>query len=648
MLAFTSALFAQTPLSDRPVSVLEQADAITLQNGNVQIRVDRVDGSLKSIRQRDAGSASGWHDLSVNGVRAAYEAHGDDFANDPEKALYWDANADVHPVPPGMKLATKGYFRLSDGEPEVKVIADTSERAEVTVRSKPTALFPFDVDWHYVVLRGQSGFYVYVELHHGKDQPAVTYYQNRFVVKTVMDGTFTHWAIGDGKFVPIPQASIAKQVSDATFQLADGTIKTKYMNSVYWSEVPVYGYVGDHRGLWMIEASPEYHNGGPIKQGQTLHDNVMLRVMQSVHFGASPVELAAGEEFSKVYGPFLVYLNQGNGPKALWQDAWQQYQTQRANWPYQWVDSPDYVKERGDVTGKVELGHQAAHAAWAILTPAGNDWSAQTKGYAFWQQLDTDGGFDLKHVVPGRYDLYLSGADQPHDVAYRNLDVSAGEKIDLGTLQWTPETHGERLWQIGTFDRSAKEYRDGDNARNFEMYKRYAVAFPADVDYTIGQSDPTRDWNYAQWTVYNQRPDWRIHFTLAQPQPQSEPLTGTATLTIGFASSQPARGKSLTDLRVAVNGTQIAALHLPKTGTAGYRGGVQDSRYNVRELSFDAALLKPGQNLITLQHADAEPLAQFDKQRTDTRIPANTTPGQVMYDALRLELSRSASRASMN
>ncbi|MEK6298130.1 MAG: hypothetical protein V4793_43600, partial [Paraburkholderia tropica] len=83
-------------------------------------------------------------------------------------------------------------------------------------------------------------------------------------------------------------------------------------------QVPVYGYVGAQRGLWMIEASPEYHNGGPVKQGQTLHDNVLLRVLQSVHFGASAVVLKDGEDWRKVNGPFLVYANCADGPAALW------------------------------------------------------------------------------------------------------------------------------------------------------------------------------------------------------------------------------------------------------------------------------------------------------------------------------------------
>ncbi|MFP3570441.1 polysaccharide lyase family protein, partial [Paraburkholderia sp. SIMBA_030] len=90
------------------------------------------------------------------------------------------------------------------------------------------------------------------------------------------------------------------------------------------------------------------------------------------------------------------------------------------------------------------------------------------------------------------------------------------------------------------FDRSAAEFRNGDDARNYQMFRRYPKQFPHDVDFVIGKSDPARDWNYAQWTVYAERPDWRIHFDLDRAQ------SGKATLTIGFASAQPEQGKTLT------------------------------------------------------------------------------------------------------
>jgi len=120
-------------------------------------------------------------------------------------------------------------------------------------------------------------------------------------------------------------------------------VKTKYMNSVYFERTPVYGTLGlapgFARGVWMIEPSGEYHNGGPVRQGQTFHDDVLLRALQDAHFGAAPVALAAGELWSKVYGPFLIYANSGSDAPALWADAQRQLAQERRRWPYAFMRS---------------------------------------------------------------------------------------------------------------------------------------------------------------------------------------------------------------------------------------------------------------------------------------------------------------------
>lgn len=625
-LFMTSFAFAT---STAPVTAVETADHISINNGLIDIEVSRLDGIIISIRKYDGHK---FVDLGVTEKKAAYGEHGNDVANDPETAMYWDANADVPVVPAGVTQDKKGYYRLRPHQGQTELIVNTPDRAEISTTAAPTPLFPFAVEHHFVVFRGQSGFYAYVVLHHTKNDPAGRLYQTRFVIKTVMDGTFNQWAIGDGQFVPIPQADVTKQVTDATFQLADGTIKTKYMNSVYWAQVPVYGYTGDNIGLWMIEPSPEYHNGGPIKQGQTVHDNVLLRVLQSVHFGASSVEVKDGEEWTKTYGPFLVYANQAKGPNALWKDAEQQFHQQASKWPYQWVSSPSYSHERGKVTGTIQLPAKTASGAWAILSAPGQDWSAQSKGYNFWTRVGVDGAFQIDKVIPGSYTLYVSGADHPTDFVKKDIEVSAQKTTALGTLQWAPATHGIQVFQIGTFDRSAAEFRNGEDARQYQMFLRYPRQFPDDVDFVVGKSDPRTDWNYAHWSIYSKNPAWKIHFT-------APPSNGSVTLTVGFASSQPAHGNA-TDLRIRVNGTEVAQIHLPKTGTAGYRGGVQDSPYNLRTIQFSATLLKDGDNIIELLHGDAVPFQHYVPDASSGEVPANGVPGQVMYDAIRLEIEK--------
>jgi rhamnogalacturonan endolyase len=601
--------------------------SILVKNGLIEIEVARQDGSVHALRVFDGRQ---YHDLGVTADKAAYAAPSEGELNDPPIALYWDANAAPETVPVGISPDKKGYYRIRPGVGHTELLIDTPDRAEVATIAPATPLFPFAVEVHYTIFRGQSGVYAYAVLRHGAENAAATLYQTRFVVKTVMDGTFDQWAVGDGKFVPIPQAAITKKLTDATFQLADGTIKTKYMNSVYWADVPVYGYVGKRFGLWMVEPSPEYHNGGPTKQGQTVHDNVLLRVLQSVHFGASPVKVADGEEWNKVYGPFLIYANQGASPEELWKDAERQLGSQRQSWPHGWIKTPEYSRQRGSLSGRVLLNGAPATGSTAILSNTGVDWSLASKGYNYWARLQADGSFHIDKVVPGFYTLSVTGADQPYDFVRQQVRIVANEDSNLGDIHWQPASHGKTVFQIGTFDRSAGEFCNGSDTRQFGMFRRYPEQFPHDVHYVIGQSRPDRDWNYAHWTIYNERPAWSILFS-------AQDLHGTATLTIGIASAQPAHGQ-LTDLRIRVNGNQVGRIQLPKTGTAGYRGGTQDSPYHVEEISFSAALLHEGENTIELEHADALPAKQFISRDGNSDEPAVGAPGQIMYDAIRLEV----------
>jgi rhamnogalacturonan endolyase len=482
-----------------------------------------------------------------------------------------------------------------------------------------TPAFPFDVELHYILRRGDSGFYAYAVVRHPASLPAATFHQTRFVSKASAPGELTDFVIGDDRIRNINRSDVQRQLMDATFLLADGTLKTKYQNSSYWADTLVYGSAGKHLGIWSITASPEYHNGGPLKQGQTVHDNVLLRVMQSVHFGAAPVHVDAGEAWSKVYGPVFTYINDGN-----WEDAKARQRLEASRWSYPWVTAPEFSKRRGAVSGQWHLRDEAARTgAWVVLAQPGSDWTVQSKGYQFWARTGPDGRFTIPDVIPGRYTLYVSGADQPEQFAREGVEVTAGRTTSVN-VEWAPEHHGRILWQIGIFDRTAAEFRNGDNARQFEMFRRYPSDFPDDVTFTIGRSDPAKDWNYAQWIWYAKKPVWTIRFDVETPP------AGEAMLTLGFASAQPLSG-ARTNLQVRVNGSLIDTVALAKTGTAGYRGSMQDSEYHVRVLRFDASRLHTGTNEITLGHANALPFPPAG-------AAIGSRVGQVMYDAIRLEL----------
>jgi rhamnogalacturonan endolyase len=582
-----------------PATITESATLITLANGRLTLTLNRASGNLTSLRYRKAGG-----DVELGNGR---------------EGMYFDANA------------SGGYFHPTQGA-ECRVLSKGPEAVEVALTSK-SSRFPFTTEVHYVLPRGASGFYASVAYRHGPGMARAGLGQTRFVIKgPAATRLFTHHVIDSRRKGPIPTARKAEKVQDATYRLADGTVYTKYDNCVYEADHRVHGAAGHGLGLWMIYPSNEFLGGGPLKQNLTVHMDdamrfhVVLGMLLSGHFGSGGLRFAAGEPWTKVFGPLFVYVNEGTSVDALWTDARRRAAAESAQWPYPWLKHPDYPLQRGTVRGRIRLaGDRSAGGAWAILAPPGESWTQATKGYQFWTRVDATGRFVLEKVRPGRYTLFGSGANQFEDYRRDKVEVRAGKVTDLGELTWKPLTHGRTLWQIGVADRSSGEFKGGEDYRHYGNFLRYPKEFPDDVTFVVGKSKESTDWNFTQWSWYSKRPYWTIRFDLAAAQ------KGEAMLTLGFASVHPPRGRR-SKLQVKVNGKEVGVVRLAKSGTAGYRSGRQDSTYNIVYLPFDAGLLRKGANEITLGHAEAVPFSAPEGKR-------RRAFGQVMYDAIRLEVA---------
>ena len=595
-LALAPAAAAETDAA----TATENDKEIVLDNGRLTLTLTKKRGDLTSIRCQKDGK-----DVELSNRK---------------DGMYFDADGGGHFVP-----TAGGDCRVARNGPDA---------AEAVITSKATSKFPFDTEVHYVLPHGESGFYAYVVYGRGPGMAAAGLGQTRFVVKGV-PGTavFTHHVVDDQRQGPFPTAKTVRTLQDATYLLEDGTVYTKYDNSAYLADHHVHGMAGHGLGLWMIFASNEFVGGGPIKQELTVHkDNVVLGMLQGGHFGSGGLQFKAGEEWAKLFGPLFVYVNQGPSVDALWDDARKRADAEVARWPYAWLEHKEYPRERGRVSGQVRLTDGGdTKEAWVVLAPPGEDWTQSSKGYDFWTRAGGDGKFTVTGVRPGRYTLFVSGANQFEDFRREGVEVQPGKETDLGELKWEPIRHGERLWQIGVADRTSAEFKGGDNYRHYGNFLRYPKEFPDDVTFVVGKSKEADDWNFAQWSWYNKKPYWTIQFDL-----DSAPK-GKATLTLGFASAQPPRGGH-TNLQVKVNGQEVSVVRLAKSGTAGYRSGCQDSKYNVVAVPFDAGLLHRGSNEITLGHAEAAPFPG----------PGDRKPplGEVMYDALRLEVEPAAGAPS--
>jgi len=450
---------------------------------------------------------------------------------------------------------------------------------------------------------------------------------------------------------------------------------------------------------------------------------IILDYWHSGHYDGTKANIAAGEQWSKVIGPIFVYVNSLSAPvptpqaeldtlaatagnpavpaswtanaNALWQDALAQARAQNAKWPFDWVHGVDYtpLAERGTVTGQIVLSDPLApkgsstrlpHLTVGLTHPDADpstiaqitvrgvtypppadagSWIHDARYYQFFNDGTEDGRFAITKVRPGHYTLHATADGVLGDFAQSDITVEPGKNLDLGKLIWKPVRYGRQVWEIGYPDRAADEFFKGDGA-NYWLWGwnlRYALLFPDDVTYTVGKSDPRKDWFFEEvphatdlsfvnpeakdpanqrfgwvkaeslekypqtdqrgpWAVYGRGREtvWTVRFNMPSA------VKGTAALRVALAGVNGMRD----GLAVALNGKSIGAIGSgddpainPRLlNTDAIRYNTDKGLWQERTLKFDAALLRAGDNTMTFT------------------VPAGDLSTGVVWDYLRLEL----------
>ncbi len=613
LLAILLSCVCAAAAADLPVTLTQDDASYTLANGFVTAKIAKRSGDLVS--------------LVYKGIETLEGGSGHPYA-------YWS-----HAGP-----GTKSEHSIT-----IDPAANGGERAEISCRffslgqavgRGPGGSAIADIEIRYAVGRRDSGVYTYSIFTHKPEYPAFSLGEARFAAK-LNPRVFDYMTVDKNRRkVMIAPADWdqgtelnMKEVRRLNTGIYAGQVEHKYDYSAIQFEIPAFGWssTARHIGLWLVNPSIEYLSGGATKVELTAHNDnnagaapTVLNYWRGSHYGGSVCDVAQGEAWTKVVGPFLIYLNSApDGGKQhemqhyeLWKNALSQASREAAAWPYDWVEGVDFPHQdqRGAVAGQIVLADGANKMTNLLvgLADAAADWQRDAKHYEFWVRGDAQGRFRIPKVRPGGYTLHAIADGVLGEFAKTGVEVAEGKSLELGRLEWRPVRNGRQVWEIGVPNRSAEEFRHGDHYWQWGLYNEYPKEFPDDVRYVIGKSDWRRDWNYVQPPRISEKSVAPTTWSIAFEMPEAG--RGKATLRLAFAGNGAPRGVEVVVNDAAVGGTGP----LPVTGVM-HRDGIRGYWFE-RSVPFDAGLLKAGTNVIKL------------------RVPATAWTQGILYDYLRLEV----------
>lgn len=604
--------------AQEPVKLTEDGAAYTLSNGIVTARILKRNGDINSLKFKGkevltdkSGHAGGYWSHDTTGGKEVISR----ITIDPSSTGGERAEVSVKGISGGIKMG-HGPGAAADGD------------------------FPADIEIRYTMERGKSGIYTYCEFDHLPDYPAATMTEARFGIK--LADMFDWMILGDRHNKSFP---------------ASDRSGDKYIYTLVQHDNPTGGWASttEKMGFWLVNPTVEYLSGGPTKVEFISHRDttqvaapVVLNYWRSSHYGGAVVAVDSGERWKKVIGPFFLYVNSGETPDAMYQDAKQQRGKELAAWPYEWVEGVDYprAKERSTVRGKMVINDPQAPGAktpnlYVGLTapawsPAGGrggrkiDWQTDAKNYQFWVRGNEAGEFSIPDVRPGKYSLHAFTDGVLGEYLKTDVEVAAGQQIELGSLTWVPVRHGKQLWDIGIPNRNGSEFAHGSEYADPAISLKYATLFPDDVNYVIGKSDFRKDW-FFQHVPHNEDP------TAAPRAFYGVTSNGRATpFNIQFDMQQTVQGKAILRLAicgsgtraidVSLNGQPVGQISQLQNDGAITRHSIQGLWYE-KELTFGAEQFKQGKNILTLT------------------VPAGQVNNGMIYDYIRLELDEQAKTA---
>lgn len=487
---------------------------------------------------------------------------------------------------------TDGYHSPTNSVPTVKI--NNADMADFYY----TLTGSFVVEMHYVFRKNESGFYTYIKIKdNGVQYKSMT--EVRYAIRVDKNNFNYGWTCEREGDMVSPEAltNYVEEIQDATYKLTDGSIYTKYDWSVYRKDDVLHGLLGNGTGIWNIEASREYVNGGPTMQDLTIHGTnttpILLTYFQSGHYGTQSVYLKREyATWSKIYGPSFIYVNTGSDNSDLISDAKIKAKEKEAEWPYTWLSDTLYPLDRGTLTGKLKMtGAGEVDSAVVFLTEAGPSWVAnntetwqlQPYSYFFESIVDNAGNFSINKIRPGTYTMYAytQKGKLVNNLKVEGITVTIGAN-SMGDVVWNSGDKSNVIFQVGKSNHKSDEFALANLPR---LYGRWKDT-PVSLEYNTATDNDRDDWYYCQRV----NSLWDINFDVSN-------LASMSNVTLKIAIAGVDDGPHLD---VLLNSTKISTIDFGSDSGI-RRSSLTGGKYSFYSINVNNSLLREGANILTMK-----------------------------------------------
>jgi rhamnogalacturonan endolyase len=567
------------------------------------------------------------------------------------------------------------YYWFPDGTAGTAHHASTGDAARRSlVYRRPytpaTHKLPMDVELHYTLGRGETMLYVHAVIDHPANYPQADLNfiqmiwpvahgstdflcENLYIDDTVKLGLSLNGNrlrrnslepnyLDTSKGVTVP--GLPGEINRLTSGPFNGQLTGKYSYNIAYHRYGTWGRASEVNdvGQWVVVGSHESGNNGPTRREYVHGWGLVYHQPISNHYSNRTVSVPAGSAWTKVIGPWGLYFNGLPTGTAAWADAQAQAEAEKAAWPYAWVTHAAYQPQaqRATLTGRITLSDTlrpavaAAHAWVGLAAPdsglsnATDNWQFQADRYQYWVRAAADGSFTIPDIQttstygggPETYRLTVysegatAGTGAVEEFQLGDHTFTPGESRNLGVVPLTvPRQAGDLLWEIGIPDRSAGEFRHGDEYATPALWLNYVNEFTNPLNYDVASGTWATALNFSHTLDYV-GPDpwkWNLNFTLPSVSP------GTYWLTIAYASADSVQ-------IIRVNDDAIFAAFTPPNARPGASSFLRQSvqtKYSYLRVGIPATRLRAGANTISLDH----------------EVHTNRATAGFMYDYLSLE-----------